>query len=94
MSNVALTDIEISHSTDTEDESKDLCDDLTVSDVDIRYRHNEDCDIEDVSVIDSSREVCTREENIVEITWISICSQATVFITIQQLLGMSKNQIK
>ena len=33
MSDVALTDIEVSHSTDTEGESKDLCDDLTVSDV-------------------------------------------------------------
>ena len=93
LSDVAFTDSEISRtSTDTEDESKDLCDDLTVLDVDINTI--EDGDFEYVSVIDSSRDVCTREENIVEITWISICSQATVFITIQQLLGMSKNQIK
>ena len=92
MSDVALTDIEVSHSTDTEDESKDLCDDLTLSDVDINII--EDGDFEYVSVMDSGMEVCTREENIVEITWISICSQVTVFITIQQLLGMSKNQIK
>ena len=68
LSDVGLTFSEISHtSTDTEDESKDMCDDFTVSDVGIRYRHNEDCDIEDVSVIDSSREVCTGEENTVEI---------------------------
>ena len=92
MFDVALTDIEISHSTDTEDESKDLLDDLAVSDVDIDII--EDDVFEDVSVIDSSREVCTGEENIVEFTWISICSQVTVFITIQQLLGMLKNQMK
>ena len=92
MSDGALTDIEASHSTDTEDESKDLFDDLTLSDVDINII--EDGDFEYVSVMDSGMEVCTREENIVEITWISICSQVTVFITIQQLLGMSKNQIK
>ena len=68
LSDVALIFSELSHtSTDTENESKDLRKDLAVSDVDIRYRHNEDCDIEDVSVIDSSREVCTGEENTVEI---------------------------
>ena len=66
LSDVAFTDSEISRtSTDTEDVSNDFCDDLSVSDVDLDII--EDGDIEDVSVIDSSREVSTSEENTVEI---------------------------
>ena len=66
LSDVAFTDSEISRtSTDTEDVSNDFCDDLSVSDVDLDII--EDGDIEDVSVMDSSREVSTSEENTVEI---------------------------
>ena len=63
----AMTDSEISHtSTDTEDGSLDSCDDLNASVVDTDIDIIEHGDVEDISVVDSSREETNSEGNPVE----------------------------